>query len=81
MKDDAANRKRINETKIIQYLAYKGFSPSQIRHLCVRLLKMDMEITSRKVHNYVSKDWIRKAETRFFREHIMKELKRLGYIE
>jgi hypothetical protein len=42
---------------------------------------MDMEITSRKVHFYVSKDWIRKAETRFFKEKIINELRRLGYIE
>jgi len=71
--------KRNNYTKIVQHLNIKGFSPSQIRHICIKILKLNPRIIMQKVSMYVSKDWIKNARTRFFKEKIVNELRELGY--
>lgn len=65
-------------TEIVQYFAYKGFSPSQIRYICINILKLNRGAIQRKVAEYVSRAWIEKAIVRFHRENIIKELKKLG---
>ena len=68
-------------TDIVRYLDYKGFSPSQIRYICVKILKMNKLVVARKVNKYVSGKWIEMAKTRFFKEKIVNEMRRLGLCE
>lgn len=70
--------KKHKYTELVQYLAYKGFSPSQIRWICIEILKLKRDTIQRKVAEYVSRDWIEKAIQRFYRENIIKELVELG---
>ena len=73
------NKEKITRyTKIVKHLNIKGFSPSQIRHICIVILKLEPRLIRRKVSMYVSRDWIRNARARFFRENIVKELRELG---
>ena len=68
------------ETKIIQYLDLKGFSPSQIRFICISLLKLRPQAVRVKVGRFISPRWIEQARVRFFKEDIAKEMKELGLL-
>lgn len=74
-------RGKTKETKIIQFLDYKGFSPIQIKHICINILKLSAHKVNMKVNRYVKEQWIEKAKVRFTKENIMKELIEGGYIE
>lgn len=66
--------------KIIRYLYLKGLSPSQIKYICIKLLKLDKKKIIKKISKFIQVEWIEKAKTRFWKEKMHIELKELGLI-